>query len=292
MYSVLIADDELRSRNGLASTIVKQGIFKLCGVAKDGLEALRLASINKPEIIVTDINMPHLDGLTFISQLQAVHNTAKIVVVSGYDNFSYAQQAIRLGVKDYLLKPIDPHELLQLLKLAKQEIDTRLKLLHELEKHCTPTHRGSAAEVNVCVSNAFAQQQGFSNNILSSDEQVIPNVKRLQQNNIAQLCEEMINDRFTDPSLRLDQLALELYVSPNYLRWLFKKHTGKSFVQYLTSLRMEKAAQLLRTTTDKVHDVARAVSFEDARYFSTCFKQQYGMGPSKYRERYFDDMKA
>ncbi len=86
--------------------------------------------------------------------------------------------------------------------------------------------------------------------------------------------------------ISLKDVANELYISPNYLSELFKKHTGQTFSDYLLALRMEKSKSYLSNIAYKVSDIAGLVGFSDSRYFSSTFKKFFGMTPMEYRNRY------
>ncbi len=85
--------------------------------------------------------------------------------------------------------------------------------------------------------------------------------------------------------ISIKEIADQLYLSPNYLSELFKKHTGKTISEYLTEYRLEKACQLLDHAEDRVGDVSGMVGIHDGRYFSNMFKKKYGMTPTEYRNR-------
>jgi len=112
MIKVLIADDEKRIRDGLSSTIPWAELgMEVVGTAANGEAALALARETRPQIILTDVRMPRMDGLEFLKQAKAFLPRVKVVIISGYDDFSYAQQAVKLGVSDYLVKPVGEAEI-------------------------------------------------------------------------------------------------------------------------------------------------------------------------------------
>lgn len=121
---LLIADDEPMIREGLRDMLESFELnVNIVGEAKNGKEALHLSKTLEPDIILTDICMPKLSGLDFIHELrQVVHNRAHIIIISGFNEFEYARQAISLGVKDYLLKPIQEEELKASIKKCSPEI--------------------------------------------------------------------------------------------------------------------------------------------------------------------------
>lgn len=109
MYKVLIADDERMVRLNLRTLIERDSEgFTVVGEAKDGEHAYQMSLELKPDLLITDIRMPGMDGLELIRSLSSRKTESEFLVVSGYGDFEYAQSALRCGVADYLLKPIDP----------------------------------------------------------------------------------------------------------------------------------------------------------------------------------------
>jgi two-component system response regulator YesN len=108
MYKVIIVDDEYMAKLGI-KTIIEQEIegFTVVGEAEDGVQALRLMEQYDPDVIVTDIRMPIMDGLTLNRQVKGNRKKTEVIFVSGYDDFEYVREALRSGATDYLLKPID-----------------------------------------------------------------------------------------------------------------------------------------------------------------------------------------
>ena len=112
MYQILIVDDEERVRDLLAKNISKLPLeVEVAAVASDGREALELAIQLKPDIVITDIAMPFLNGLELIRKMRENGIESKNLIISGYDEFDYARQAIALGVQNYLLKPFLPKDI-------------------------------------------------------------------------------------------------------------------------------------------------------------------------------------
>jgi two-component system response regulator YesN len=120
---ILIADDERTIRNGLAGLIRNWfPSWEIVGLAENGKQALRIATQEKPQIVLVDINMPEMNGLEMIEKLRSIMPRTQVVILSGYDQFSYAQQGIRLGVLDYLLKPVDREQLFMVLREAGERV--------------------------------------------------------------------------------------------------------------------------------------------------------------------------
>jgi len=117
MLKVLIVDDEPWVLEGLR-TMIDWGRygFEVCGEAQNGVDAMRLIQEYKPHLVLTDINMPVINGLELIAKLNEIMATPpKFVVLTGYDDFKYARTALRHRVNEYLLKPIDDEEIEALL---------------------------------------------------------------------------------------------------------------------------------------------------------------------------------
>lgn len=124
----LIIDDEYFFRRMLRQHPVWARLnISVCADAADGAEGLRLAETYQPELILADINMPLIDGLTFIERLRKTNSSAKVIIISGYDNFEYAKQAMRLGVSHYLLKPVRDEELEEVLTQTAAQIRRELE---------------------------------------------------------------------------------------------------------------------------------------------------------------------
>jgi two-component system response regulator YesN len=125
---VLIADDEKIEREALAY-IIAEGLADECvivGAAATGTEALALCLAERPDMAFLDIRMPEMDGLTVVEQLRAAGLTTRIVLASAYEDFGYAQRAIRLGVTDYLLKPVRPSEVVEQIRRAMERRPDRI----------------------------------------------------------------------------------------------------------------------------------------------------------------------
>ena len=117
MYKVFLVDDEIVIREGIRNSFPwEENGFTLVGEAPDGELALQTMQDVKPDILITDIRMPFMDGMQLCEAVSHTMPWVQIVILSGYDDFTYAQQAISLGVKEYLLKPVSAQELLEVLQ--------------------------------------------------------------------------------------------------------------------------------------------------------------------------------
>lgn len=128
MYSVLLIDDEPRAIESLLYFVNWQQFgFQVCGTCDNGEDALEMIMRTLPDIIVTDIRMPIMDGLELIRQLhERMKTPPEIVVLSGYNEFSYARRALQLGVRHYLLKPVMEDEAAEVLRQVHKSLEARL----------------------------------------------------------------------------------------------------------------------------------------------------------------------
>ncbi len=117
MKKIIIVEDEMRIRTGLVRLIDRLNLgARVIGEAGDGVEGLRLIQDMEPDIVITDIQMPRLDGLEMIRKAKEMNFRCEFVILSGYAEFAYAQNAIRLGVSEYLLKPVTISQVRDLLQ--------------------------------------------------------------------------------------------------------------------------------------------------------------------------------
>ena len=132
--TLLIVDDEAEIRNGLRTVIPWESYsISLIGTASNGKEALEIIEKYHPDMVITDIKMPKMDGLELVKQAKKANFSSAFVILSGFDNFEYARSAIKYGVKDYLLKPVIISELLDIvIRLTKEIQSKRISLENEL----------------------------------------------------------------------------------------------------------------------------------------------------------------
>ena len=124
MYKVLLVDDEVMIREAIAEKIDWENLgFELVGLCENGKEAIEFIKRNPPELILTDICMPYVDGLELAEYVYENYDQTKVVIISGYDNFEYAKGAIKYRVMEYILKPVTAIELSETLKKVKERLD-------------------------------------------------------------------------------------------------------------------------------------------------------------------------
>lgn len=134
MYSVILVDDEQMIRESIIELVDwnKAG-FEMIGQASNGDEALEFIEKNTPDILITDIKMPIMDGIQLAKEVREKHPSVKIIFLSGYDEFEYAISGIKLNIIEYLLKPISRVELEETLKKVKKNLDKEQREARDLK---------------------------------------------------------------------------------------------------------------------------------------------------------------
>ena len=121
---VVIVEDEIRIREGIIKLLSKTNDeFCLVGEAENGKDGLQLLCELKPDIVITDIKMPLMDGLQMLDKMQEAGLNTKAIVLSAYSEFEYARKAMKLGVTEYLLKPITYHCFMLALENVKHQVE-------------------------------------------------------------------------------------------------------------------------------------------------------------------------
>lgn len=127
MYSVLLVDDEPFAIEGLRMFVDWETLgFRICGVCENGAEAVTAAHRLLPDVIVTDIRMPEMDGLELIGRLHGERGaSSEFIVLSAYGEFAFAKRAMQLGVRHYMMKPVIEEEAAKVLTQVRERLDTR-----------------------------------------------------------------------------------------------------------------------------------------------------------------------
>lgn len=250
MYNVLIVDDEIWMCEGFKKILQKLDCgFNVIEVANNGQQALAKLEANSDiDVVVTDIQMPRMDGLEFIERMRGMNFTQPVIIVSAYNHFEYARKAMRFGVIDYLLKPI-----------KDQEVKDVFTNLHEQLDKDKSELKDSNSKSEICIQD------------VNSGPEIVQYVLNI--------IEHSYNE-----DLSLSFLADKAGFNASYLSRLFKLETGVGFVQYLREVRMKHACQLLKETRLTNKEVANQVGFWDEKHFRRTFKKDLGVTPSEFRE--------
>lgn len=128
LYKIMLVDDEEEVRKSIIRKIDwKYTGFEVIGDAENGEDALEKIEQTEPDVVLTDIKMPYMDGLTMAEKIRQLYPSIKIVIFSGFDEFEYAKRAIKLNVIEYILKPVNVEELTAILKKVKKNLDEEIE---------------------------------------------------------------------------------------------------------------------------------------------------------------------
>lgn len=256
MYKVAIIDDEPLIVEGLCKTMPwEKWNCQVVGFAYNGKEGMDMIRKECPDIIISDIHMPELDGLKMIAALKSEFPNMQIIILTGYREFEYAREAISLGVARFLLKPSKMNELEE----ALDEVTGRIAQSDEhVPSPSLPKEEETADD---------DKEVPYHN---EANSFIVKNALQYIQDN-------------SQERLRLADVADQVYVSQWHLSKLLNKHTGKTFTDILNSVRMKKAQELLKDPSLRICDVAEMVGFQDLAHFSRVFKKMEGMSANEYR---------
>jgi YesN/AraC family two-component response regulator len=260
----MLVDDETLARKGLQCTFPWEEYgFTLAGEASNGQKAVRWMEVHPIDILITDIKMPVMDGLQLTRWTREHLPWARVLLLSCYSDFEYVREGLRLGASDYLLKPtMETGQLKAALDKMKREVEKERETLR-LRERFLREQRGPAGRHDSAAAGT-AEENGFHRRIV---QQAI----------------EYIRCHYTG-MISLQDAADHVGVSKNYFSELFKKVTGQNFIDYLIEIRLNRAKELLATTSLKVYEVAEHSGFNDVKHFSKLFKKQTRMSPAEFRE--------
>lgn len=260
MYKVVIIDDEPIIVEGLSRAVDwSRWDCRVAGFAYNGKEGLDVIRKERPNILISDIRMPEIDGLTMVAALKSEFPHMQISILTGYRDFEYAKKAIELGVTRFLLKPSKLYELEEAIVAMKKKLDDVVRVYTEL------------------ISDALPSADSGDDN--GEELEDSPASSFIVHNAI-----EYIKEHYAD-KLRLSDVADEIYVSQWHLSKLINKHTGSNFSEILNGIRIEKAKQLLKDPSLKIYDIAEQVGFSDLTHFSRVFKKIEGISANEYRNK-------
>ena len=123
-YKVLLVDDEEEVRNAIEQRISWEELgFEVIGKAQNGVKAMEIAEKLQPDVVITDIKMPYMNGLELARNLKEENPGVRILILTGFDEFEYAKEAVHLEIEEYILKPVNANELSECLKRLKNVLD-------------------------------------------------------------------------------------------------------------------------------------------------------------------------
>lgn len=247
MSVVLIVEDELLEQEFLKSVVLDELMPEdTLLTCETGTEAIELAKQNSPDIIIMDVRIPELDGISAIEEIRKFLPDACISVLTAYSDFAYAQKAVSLRVFEYLLKPIKPTDFKQVFCRMMEEISKRQESTAEKAAGRNQTPK--------------VERQSFIEDSLI-----------------------FIREHFKE-RLTLEAVASKVFVNPKYFSHVFKREMGVSFTEYVIGLKIEYACKLLETTNYHAYRISIECGFSDPSYFNRVFCAQMNMTPQTYRK--------
>lgn len=247
MYKMVIVDDEYFTCEGLKILLNwKELNIEIAGTALNGEAGLELIERERPDIVITDIKMKFMDGLTMIKKLRDSGFTGEIIVFSGYKVFEYAQDAMESGVSCYLLKPVTKDKMTSAIKIVLDKIANK---------------RLNRVDSELSEEPAYESETDWSKVMKYIDSNATKDIT-------------------------LKDAAGVACLETSYFSRLFKKKTGIGFSEYIMQRRMNLAKKLLIETELQVKEIMYHLSYNDEKYFRKRFRNFTGYSPTEYRNRY------
>lgn len=402
-YKVLVADDEYIIRRGIISFLRQYSDFELAAEAEDGVMALDLAKDISPDVYFVDINMPFLNGLQFIKSLKEINPRAVVVIITGYDRFEYAREALKLGVFEYLLKPLMEGPFDEMMQRVRERLQREASedkyldwakgmlaqnrtylasnfLQRALEGHytreeimersqylnlllpepftitvvsleyqkmedvkstwnedllffvaenianemfqglvspnsCQDRH-GNLVVLSKTVAPEIAEEQsetyckmlesrlpvrsvviqGYGDDygaLAETYETAVSRLKELETgSSVIKEVKFYIEDNYSREDFSFQDAADHVNLSVPHLSRMFRKEMGVTFIDYLTSVRIRKAIELLHNGELKIYEIAEFTGYANQHYFSNVFKKNLGVSPAEYRRLIRNDNHA
>ena len=229
---VLIVDDEELTREGIRMSIPWEnlGITEVY-MAEDGEEGLKKALELLPDIILADVRMPRMDGITMAFEIRKSWKQCRFIFVSGYCDKEYLKSAIQLSAVNYIEKPVEPSEIVDALKKSILQLEEEKRRLAIEEEDLVPVSWQSSMHM-------------------------------------ADKIEHYIQENFADINLSLTQLADAFELTKQYMCWLFKKEKNETINQCIIRTRLKWAKEYMRRNPFvKIKNVAAKAGFADSSYF-------------------------
>lgn len=268
MYRVLIADDEPIERMVITKKLKKmfEGRIEIIQ-AENGTDALEFYQKNECRIAILDINMPGMSGLKVARKLRELDRDNIAIILTAYDEFDYARQAISAHVLDYLLKPGADEEL-------SAAVEEALQLLKEQDQRKALEKKYNEKDDTENVE-AFEEEKQDK-----LKEEVIQDNVRIRA--ITGEILEYIQQNY-QRDISLQDISGALGYSEAYFCKIFRQCFAKSFTGFLTEYRIQMAKSLLADMKINIKDISMQVGIRDSNYFARIFKRYVGSTPSEYR---------
>lgn len=241
MYRVMIIDDELSARRLLQASIDWEGLgIEFAGEASSGIEAINIIDDIKPDIVFVDISMPFMNGIEFTKVVTKRYPNLIVIVLTGFDDFEYARECVRLPVAEYMLKPVVRKEVRDVLEKQIEILKQRNPVVNEGDKENDVLLQNGIEQITQYLRENYtdsainltsvAQQFGFNASYLS---------RKFKQETGLSFVEYLMKCRM-EQAVQLAKRDQKMFVvanqvgipDPNYFGRCFKKYTGVSYSEY------------------------------------------------------------
>lgn len=246
---ILIVDDEASSIGLIVSDLKSVDLEIL--VANSGAEGIRKASAAQPDLVLLDVRMDEMDGITVCRQLKADPRTADIPVLflSASNNIEDKLDGFRAGANDYVEKPFHRDEL-----IARISVQLRMRRLHQASREASRPGSEQAQRL-----------------VLSRDDQLFDKALTL------------IQDHLSDP-LSVEELASRLGTNKVKITAIFRARVGMSLAEYAMDLRLNLSKQYVGETDMRIQQIAQLAGYQNAGDFTRAFRRRFGVAPLKFRQ--------
>ncbi|MFC4320467.1 response regulator transcription factor [Litchfieldia salsa] len=250
--TILVVDDEPRTRQGIKKTLEtwSSGRHDILD-AESAAYSIEILKKQKVHLLISDICMPEMTGLEMLDTLKKQKQDPVVIILSAYSEFTYAQEAIRLGVHNYLLKPVNKIKLIEVVEgaLEFESSRERIDMIQRVVDHKLVDLKLEAKKDDSPITKAI----------------------------------KYVDDNLSN-HLSLNDVAKHVHLNSSYLSVLFKEQVNMTFSEYVTRSRLQLAKQLLINTDKTITNIAEEAGYGTSKYFIKLFKEHEGLTPSKYRK--------
>lgn len=245
MYRVVLVDDERLIVRGLSSVVPWAELgCEVAGTAYDGVTGMKLIHEVEPDMVITDIRMPNMDGLTMLAALKSEYPRMQMSVLTAYRDFEYARKALNLGVCRYLLKPSNMDEVIEAVRVMAEKLGAQKEDVSQEESESAEAGSFLVESALQYMREHCAEHLSLSDvadHVYVSQWHLSKLINRHTSQNFFELISSMRAERakllLADPSMRVQDVALEVgYHDVAHFSKSFKKVTGKTPVEFRAAL--------------------------------------------------------
>ena len=275
MIEIVVIDDEFMVVEGLKALIAREPEYEVTGWAYDGISGLDVIRENLPDIVITDIRIPGIDGLSLIEMARDFCPDTAFIVISGYTEFEYARRALSLGVKGYIDKPISREKLNEVLKRIRSEWQQNRNSLPEEQGRRRMYETLDALQEESVRFLTARDPEGFQKTgteVLQTMGRLYPDIADLRRETYKYLC--VVGDILSEENPETDRGDLASF------REMEKQESTETILGYAKGI-LSSAARYLRTDNDKGHRSIRDL----LEYIDLHYQEDIGLNELAARAR-------